>query len=97
MPGKRILDARRDLRVDLAPDDVIALQFAQLLGEHFFRGSRQKSLEFAEPADFALQVEQNGRFPFSTNDVGGHGNGAIESVHKGVTPDPRYQKGAYWY
>jgi hypothetical protein len=93
---ERILDAGRDLRVNLAPYDVVALQFSQLLGQHLFCWRRQKSLEFAESTNSALQVEQNGRLPFSTDDMGGNGNRAIERVHCGVTPDSRYQKGAYW-
>ena len=83
---ERILDARRDLRVNLAPYDVVALQFSQLLGQHLFCGCRQKPLELAEPANSTLQVEQNGRLPFSTDDVGGNGNRAIERVHCGSLP-----------
>lgn len=48
-------------------------------------------MEFAEPANPALQVVQNGRFPFSADDVGGDGDGAIERIHFGIGPDTRYQ------
>lgn len=38
MSRKRILDARRHLSVDLAADDLVALQFSQLLRKHFLVG-----------------------------------------------------------
>ncbi len=83
MSGERILDARRHLGIDLAADDVVALQFSQLLRKHLLGGSREELLELAEPANPALQVKQNGRFPLSTNDVGGDGNWTIKRIHSG--------------
>ena len=95
MPRERVFDARRHLGVDLAVDDVIALQFAQLLGEHFLGGSRKEPLQFTETADVVLKVVEDGRFPLSTNDVGGDSDRAVEWIHIGVIPGTRYQKGAY--
>ena len=83
MSGERILDARRHLGIDLAADDVVALQFSQLLRKHLLGGSREELLELAEPANPALQVKQNGRFPLSTNDVGGDSNWTIKRIHSG--------------
>jgi hypothetical protein len=42
--GKGILDARWNLRVDLPGNDVVSLEFSELLSEHFLCWSRQKSL-----------------------------------------------------
>jgi hypothetical protein len=95
MSRERILDAWRHLSVYLAADDFVALEFAQLLGEHFLGGSRKEPLQFAEAADAALKVVEDGRLPLSADDVGGDFNGTIEGIHTRFAPDTRYQKGAY--
>ncbi len=59
MPRERILDAWRHLGVDLAADDVVALQLPELLRKHLFGGSGEEFLELAEPADASLEVKQN--------------------------------------
>src|SRR3989442_15863313 len=80
MSGERIFDARRHLGVDLAANDGVALQFAQLLREHIFGWARKESLQFAEPADVAREVLENGRSPLSHGDVGRHSYGPIEGL-----------------
>ena len=47
MSGERILDARRHLGIDLAADNVVALQFSQLLRKHLLGRSREELLELA--------------------------------------------------
>src|ERR1700726_1939113 len=85
MMGQRVFDARRDLRVDLAVDDVVSFQFAKLLGEHFFGGPGEKSLQFAEAPDSGLQVVENRWFPLSADNVRSECNGAVRRGHDGVT------------
>jgi hypothetical protein len=96
VPGERVLDTRRNLSVHLAADDVIALQFSQLLRQHFLGRSRKESLKLAESPDSALQIKQDGWFPFPANDAGCDRYRTIERVHSGVAPDTRLPKGAYW-
>jgi len=81
MFGEGILDAGRHFGVDLAADDVVALELTKLLGQHFLRGPGEKPLQLAETADAPLQVEQDGGFPFAPNDVRGESYGAILGIH----------------
>ena len=55
MFGEGILDAGRHFGVDLAADDVVALELTKLLGQHFLRGPGEKPLQLAETADAPLQ------------------------------------------
>src|SRR5215472_6762423 len=81
MFGEGILDAGRHFGVDLAADDVVALELTKLLGQHFLRRPGEKPLQLAETADAPLQVEQDGGFPFAPNDVRGESYGAILRIH----------------
>jgi hypothetical protein len=96
MPSQGVFDAGRNLRVDLSNDDVIAFEFAELLSEHFLGGSGEQSLQFAEPPDLGLQVVENRRLPFASDDMSRERDGAMQGVHGSFPSDTWLLEGAYW-
>ena len=61
--GERILHFRRHLAIDLAADQAIALQFAQVQGQHALRGARQAAAQLIEPPGAIQQLEQDDQLP----------------------------------
>ena len=53
-----ILDAGWDFGVNLAMNDFVALQFAEMLGEHLLICARDETLQLAEAARATLEIEQ---------------------------------------
>ncbi len=92
MPRQRVLDSRGHLREHLARNNVVALQFSQLLREHLFCWPRKKLLQFTEPPGFALQVIQDRRLPLSSDDLSRDDHGTIEGIHIGYLLIPGYRK-----
>jgi hypothetical protein len=78
MPSEGVFDAGRNLCVDLANDDVIAFELAELLGEHFLRWSGEQSLELVEAPDPGLQVVENRRLPLASDDMSRERDGAVQ-------------------
>lgn len=77
MTTQGIFDAGWNFCIDLSNNDVVALEFAKLLGEHLLRRPRQKSLQFTEASHSRLQVIQNGRLPFAADDMRRERNRAV--------------------
>jgi hypothetical protein len=68
--GERILDAQRHFVKNLATNDSIALQLAQMLRQHFARNPGNEPLQFQKSARTAFpKVPEDKRFPLSTNDT----------------------------
>ena len=68
--SKRILDAQRHFVKNLATNDSIALQLAQMLRQHFARNRGNEPLQFQKSARTAFpKVPEDKRFPLSTNDT----------------------------
>jgi hypothetical protein len=76
-------------------NNVVALQLTQSLRQHFLCGSRDFLLKLSEPVSSILEVKQDQRFPFPTDDVSGNFYWTVAPVKHGVSPDPRFQEGAY--
>jgi len=76
-------------------NDVVALQFTQSLRQHFLCSPRDFLLKLSEPVSLILEVKQDQRFPFPTDDVSSNFYRTVAPVKHGVSPDSRFQKGAY--
>jgi hypothetical protein len=61
--GKGILNFWRHLIADFPTDDVIALQFAEVLGQHFAAGVRNESAQFAGTKGCLDEVVDDNWFP----------------------------------
>ena len=81
MLGERIFDTGRNLWVNLPADDLVTLQFPQLLDEHLLGGGGYQALQLAEAARPTLQKEENGGFPLSADDAGSQADWAVRVVH----------------
>ena len=77
-------------------NDIVALKLTQPLRQHLLGRPRNQFLEFAEPVSLVLEMKQNQRFPFPTNDICRNFYWAVGFVEQRVSPDTRFQKGAYW-
>lgn len=88
--GKRVLDVRRNLRVNLAIDDAVAFQFSQMLRQHLFRQAGNKPLQFAKTSRLPFKVKQQYRFPLASNDGSGQLHWAILVIH-GVPTQAGYR------
>lgn len=89
---ERIFDARRDLGEDVAVHDAVALEFAEMLGKHFFRADGNQALELAEAPRFVFEIKQDERFPFAADDLGGEFHGTFEIVHASSLSDTREEE-----
>ncbi len=76
--GEGVLHLGRDLRVDLAGDNAVALQLAQLRGQHFLGASRDEPLQFVESADFIAEIPQDQHLPSAANHVDRNFDRAVE-------------------
>ncbi len=54
-----VFHARGDFGVHGASHDAVALEGAQLLGEHFWRDAVERAFEVGEAAHFALEEQKN--------------------------------------
>lgn len=88
MARERVFDARRHLGEHLAMDDVVALEFAEVLGQHFLRRTGNEFLQLIESSRAALQMEQDQRLPFSTDNFGGELHGTLGVFHKNTPRKP---------
>jgi hypothetical protein len=88
VPGKGIFDARRDLRKDLAADDVVRFELAKLLCKHFLCGTGNEAVQLTKAARAAFEIVKNEGFPFTANDSGGETDRTIHRMHEG---SPRNQ------
>src|SRR5690606_33374559 len=61
--GERVLDARRHLGVDDAPDDAVLLELTQLPGERLGVGQRHQATELVEPSRTTEQMLDEGELP----------------------------------
>jgi hypothetical protein len=84
------------LGVHLSANDVVAFELPQPLRQHFLRRSRKQLLQLAETASSALEIKQDQRLPFATDDFAGDSDGAIGILHKGLSLGTGLQKGAFW-
>lgn len=78
---QRVFHARRHLRVYLAVHDVVALEFAQVFGEHLFRRMGNELLQLIEPSRAALEMKQDQWLPFAADDFGGELHRAVGIFH----------------
>lgn len=81
MSRKRIFHPRRNFGVHLAMDDFVALQLAQVFGQHFLIRAGNQALQLAEAARPALEIKQNQRLPLPTDQIGGKPHRTFEVFH----------------
>jgi hypothetical protein len=68
--------------VDLARNNAVSLELAQLLSEHLLRGVGQKSTELAEAKGTIVnQMINDDRLPFSSQDIECGPDGATFEIH----------------
>ena len=91
MPGERILYARWHLGVHLAVNNSVALQFPQVLGQHFLSQLGDESLELTEAAGSAFEMKQERRFPLPADDGSSQFDRAIRVIHESPQPGVGYQ------
>src|SRR5208282_2206904 len=65
MARERVFDPGRNLGVDLAADNLVALEFAEFLGEHFLGGLGDQQLQIAKAPGCAFEIEKDEGFPFA--------------------------------
>lgn len=93
---KRVFNLGRHLSVDLALHDVVALQFAEMLGEHLLGRARDELLQLIEALGAAFEVKEDEGLPFATDDVGGALHRAIHVFHQITPAGTWYPEGAYY-
>src|SRR6266436_6559157 len=67
--GQAIFHPRRHLGIDLADDQPVLLQRAELLGQHALGDAGHPLAQFAEPLRAALQVEEDHTLPLAVDQV----------------------------
>ena len=67
--------------VNLAGDDAIPFQFAQLLRQHFLRDVGNAFPQFTETLRPVHQIMEDNRLPFSAHDRQGGANGTFFRAH----------------
>ena len=69
--GQAVFDPRRHLGIDLADDQPVVLQRAELLGQHALGDPRHPSPELAEALVPLLQVVQDDTLPLAVDQIEG--------------------------
>ncbi len=64
-----VFDAWRNLRVNLARNNTIAFELAQLLRQHSLRDAGYCALQFTEALGVVPKMPENHQFPFSADDA----------------------------
>lgn len=60
-----VFDPGRDVGIEGANDDAVALQLLELGGEHLLAHLGEAAAQVAETQGLAAQMKQDGRFPFT--------------------------------
>ncbi len=79
--GQGIFNFRRDLTKDFSLDDLVSLQFAQLLGQHLRARAGNQAAKFSRPERSLPQVKQDNGFPLPAHDPQGPDNRTLVMVH----------------
>ena len=68
--SQRVINPRRHLGKDLATNNSISFQFAQLLRQHLLADVRDVTLQLAKPANpQAIYIIKDDRFPLPSDDI----------------------------
>jgi hypothetical protein len=69
--GERVFDLRRDLPINLAVDDAVFFQFAEVLRQYLAGDAGDQALKFAEAFCALDQMKDNHRLPLVADDLQG--------------------------
>jgi len=86
-----ILHFRRHHGINLAANDFITLQVAQMLSQHFFGHTRNQLAQLSKSLGPVFKIKQDQRLPLAANDVGSELHRAIVLFHA-ILPWVGYQK-----
>ena len=76
-----VFHARRVFWKNVADDNAIAFEFAELLRQHFLRGVRQQLAQFAVTPLPGHEVVKDDGLPFTANDINRGADGTIFKAH----------------
>jgi hypothetical protein len=66
MTGLRLLPGR-NLRIELSADQAVALEFAELLSEHFRRDRSEEAAKLGKAPQLRIEVIEDKHFPFAAD------------------------------